>query len=190
MTNDSPKGKIMILANQLKKGYIIDINNAPHIVGSISCQTPSARGGTTLYKIRAKNVMNGQKTDLSCKGDDSFKESDYQKKPVQFLYRDKGSLCLMNLEDYSQFELLEETLEEEAQLTAMVIDGVVRGIQLPATVSLKITECDPCIKGASATARTKTAVVETGFNLQVPEYLDKDETIKIDTRTGKYLSRA
>ncbi len=103
----------------------------------------------------------------------------------------------MDLEDYSQFELAEETIEEETQfliedmeLTALVIDGAIRGIQLPDTVSLKIIECDPAIKGASATARTKSAIVETGFNLQVPEYMENGEVIKIDTRTGEYLSRA
>ncbi len=187
----------MPLANQLKKGHVVGINNEPHIIGQISCQTPSARGGATLYKIRARNVISGNKTDLSCKGDESFKEADYQKKPIQFLYRNSGNFCLMDLEDYSQFELAEETIEEETQfliedmeLTALVIDGAIRGIQLPDTVSLKIIECDPAIKGASATARTKSAIVETGFNLQVPEYMENGEVIKIDTRTGEYLSRA
>ncbi len=125
----------MIPANQVKKGHVVVINDQPHIVGTISSQTPSARGGSTLYKIRARNVITGQKTDVSCKGDEAFKEADYQKKAVQFLYRNGGNYCLMDLEDYSQFELTEEFLEEESQylledmeLTSLIIDGVFRGV--------------------------------------------------------------
>jgi elongation factor P len=187
----------MIPANQLKKGTVIAINDRPHIVAATTCQTPSARGGATIFKIRAKDVMTGQKTDLSCKGDESFKEVDYQKKPVEFLYRDQGGYVFIDLEDFSQFELSSELLADESpyllesmELTALIIDGLIKGVQLPDTVDLKISQCDPGIKGASATARTKNAEVETGYNLQVPEYLEEGEVIKIDTRTGKYLSRA
>ncbi len=186
----------MLNASQLKKGLVVEVNGLPHIIGTISCQTPSARGGATLYKIRARNVISGQKTDITCKGDESFKESDYQKKPIQYLYRDQEKFCFMDLEDYSQFELTAGDIEDEAmylvedmELLSLVVEGVVRGIQLPDTVSLTIVECDPAIKGASATARTKTAVLETGLNVQVPEYLTQDEVVKIDTRTAKYLGR-
>ena len=79
---------------------------------------------------------------------------------------------------------------EGMELKALIIEDVVRGIILPDTVELKIIECDPSMKSASATARTKNAKVETGFELQVPEYLESEEVIKIDTRTGKFLSRA
>ena len=64
------------------------------------------------------------------------------------------------------------------------------GVQLPVAVELKVVECDPGIKGASATARTKPATLETGLVVQVPEYLSQGERIKVDTRNGAYLSRA
>jgi elongation factor P len=64
------------------------------------------------------------------------------------------------------------------------------GIQVPLTVELKVVQCDPSIKGASATARTKPATLETGLVVHVPEYLSEGERIKVDTRTGAYLSRA
>ncbi len=187
----------MPTASQVKKGLIITVNKQPHVIETVSCQSPSARGGNTLYKIRARNVITNQKSDLSCKGDEMFKEADYQKKAVQYMYCAQELYCFMDLEDYSQFELASETLTDEAkfltedmELTALVTDGIVRTVQLPDTVNLTVTECDPGIKGASATARTKNAVVETGYSLQVPEYLESGEIIKIDTRTGKYLSRA
>ena len=74
-------------------------------------------------------------------------------------------------------------------MQALIYNDECIGIQLPLTVALKITQCDPAIKGASATARTKSATVETGLVVQVPEYLKEGEVIKIDTRTGEYLSR-
>ena len=187
----------MITAKQLKKGTVVEINGEPHTVSAVITQSPSARGGATLYKIRANGVLKGQKVDLSCKGDESFREVDCQKKPIQILYREPDKVCFMDLEDYSQFHLPETMLQEELQfllenmeVTALVIDGVVRGIQLPDTVDLKITQCDPAIRGSSATARTKSATVETGYTLQVPEYLEEGEQIKVDTRNGKYVSRA
>ena len=72
---------------------------------------------------------------------------------------------------------------------ALIYNDQCVGIQLPAAVELKITECDPGIKGNSATSRTKPATLETGLVIHVPEYLKQGETIKVDTRTGNFLSR-
>lgn len=73
---------------------------------------------------------------------------------------------------------------------ALIYNDQCVGIQLPLTVELKVVECDPGIKGASATARTKPAKLETGLIVQVPEYLSQGETVKVDTRNGAYISRA
>jgi elongation factor P len=73
---------------------------------------------------------------------------------------------------------------------ALIYNGECVGIQVPATVTLKVTQCDPGVKGNSATGRTKPATLETGFIVQVPEYLAEGEVVKVDTRSGEYLSRA
>jgi elongation factor P len=160
-------------ASQVKRGDAIEINGQPHVVKNVEVKTPSARGGSTLYKIRANNAVTSQKTDLSCRGDEAFVELDLIKRPIQYMYRDTTTLHFMDLDDYSQFSMTAEQLAD-----------------LPDTVNLQITECDPSIKGASATARTKPATLETGLVVQVPEYLSNGETIKVDTRTGKFLGRA
>ncbi len=187
----------MISANQLKKGVVIEINGEPHIVETVAAHTPSARGGATLYKIRTRSVITDQKVDHSCKGDEEYNEATFEKKPVQFLYRGQDRFCFMDLEDYSQFELPAEFigketgfLTEDLEVTALLVEGTVKGIQLPDTVTLEIAECDPSVKSSSATARTKNAVVETGFRLQVPEHLEVGEVIRIDTRDGRYLGKA
>jgi elongation factor P len=187
----------MVQASQIKKGMVIEINSAAHIVETVQCKSPSARGGTTLYKTRTRNLVTGQKSDHSFKGDDGFKEPDYEKKTVQFSYIDGDSYVFMDVEDYEQFELNKDFigedlnfLIEDMECVALLIEGALKGLTLPDTVNLEIVECDPSMKSASATARTKSAKVQTGFELQVPEYLESGEIIKIDTRTGQYLSRA
>lgn len=187
----------MVQASNLKKGMVLEIGKHLHIVDTITCSSPSARGGNTLYKIRTRNLIDGRKTDHSFKSDEMFKEGDYQKKPVEFSYIEGSNYVFMDLETYEQFELNADFIGDDInfllegmECTALLIEGVVKALSLPDTVVLKVTECDPSIKSASATARTKNAVLETGFNIQVPEYLESGESIKVDTRSGEFLSRA
>jgi elongation factor P len=187
----------MIQASKIKKNSVLDIAGKLHIVDTITCQSPSARGGSTLYKIRTRDLITGQKTDHSFKSDEMLKEGEYEKRPVEFSYIEGSNYIFMDLETYDQFELNFDFLGDDKnfllegmELTALLIDGAVKTVTLPDTVQLTVTECDPSIKSASATARTKNAVLETGYNLQVPEYLESGELIKVDTRSGEFISRA
>ena len=92
------------------------------------------------------------------------------------------------LEDVEQ-EIGYITEDLEGMLALIYNDECV-GLQLPTAVELTITQCDPAVKGNSATGRTKSALLETGISVQVPEYLKQGERVKVDTRTGEYLSRA
>ena len=104
----------------------------------------------------------------------------------------------MDLEDYKQFELQDEYIsaalpdlvDDIEGIKAIVSEGRVLAITMPDTVELEIIECDPSIKGASATARTKPATLSTGLIVQVPEYISPGESIKVDTRNNAFLSRA
>jgi elongation factor P len=187
-----------MLAKDLKPGAIIKHNDAPLAVESVTVQSPSARGGTTLYKFRARNLVTKQKTDLTCKGTDNFQDADFEKRAVALMYSDQDHVHLLDQQDYNQYTLPRGDVADEMQyvteglegMLAMIYDGECVGLQLPAAVTLKIVECDPAVKGNSATSRTKPAKLETGLMIQVPEYLKQDETIKVDTRTGAFLSRA
>ena len=188
----------MIAANQFKVGSIFEVNGTAHVVESVVKQTPSARGAGTLYKIRARNVLTRSKTDLTCRGEDAFQQPDFRTCDVQYLYKDRDSCVFMDLESFDQYTLQESDLEEELLyltegaegMTALVIDERVAGIQLPDVVELELVECDPAIKGQTATSRTKPATTETGLVVQVPEYMTQGEVVRIDTRNGKFLSRA
>jgi elongation factor P len=125
-------------------------------------------------------------------------EADFQKHPVKFMYADPTEVHLLDEATYEQYSLPRDDLSDELHYLTENLEGVLAliyndecvGVQLPVAVQLKVVRCDPGIKGASATARTKPATLETGLVVQVPEYLGEGEQIKVDTRTGEYLSRA
>lgn len=185
-------------ACDLKRGMIVEINGAPHAVEDIFVQTPSARGGASLYKIRFRNLVTKQKDDKSLKGDDALKGVDFQRREVQFSYVDQDDYVFTDLSDYSEINLSVSMIDYERKflsdglegITALIAEGRVLGIELPDVVELPISECGPPLKGASATARTKPATLTTGLVVQVPEYMAQGERIRVDTRTAKYLSRA
>ncbi|MEE8451866.1 MAG: elongation factor P-like protein YeiP [Thermoguttaceae bacterium] len=187
-----------MLAKEIKRGAVLNYNGAPCMVETVSVQSPSARGAATFYKFRARNLSTKQKVDITLKGGESLDEADFYRRPVKYLYADTGHMHFMDDENYEQYAVSKDDLVEESKyiseelagLQAMIYNDQCIGIQLPLTVELKVTQCDPGIKGASATARTKPATLETGLVVQVPEYLAEGEVIKVDTRNGEYLSRA
>jgi elongation factor P len=187
-----------MLAKDIKRGHILNFNGAPCMVETINVQSPSARGASTFYKYRARNLITKQKVDITLRGGEMLPEADFQKHPVKFMYADPTEVYLLDEANYEQYSLPREDLSDELRYLTEKLEGVMAliyndecvGVQLPVTVELKVVQCDPGIKGASATARTKPATLETGLVVQVPEYLSEGELIKVDTRSGEYLSRA
>ncbi len=185
-------------ASDLKRGMVVDINGMPHSVKQIEVKNPSSRGASTLYKIRFTNLQTKQKLDESLKGDDFYKEADCAQVAVQFSYVDGELYIFMNMDDFSQYELSGEDLEGQTEflteglegITALLLDGIILSIELPQSVNLEIVETAPGIKGASASARTKPAVLTTGLEVQVPEYLEMGEVIRINTGNRQFMSRA
>lgn len=185
-------------ASELKRGMVVDINGIPHSVKQVDAKSPSSRGASTLYKIRFTNLLTGQKLDESLKGDDFFREADCQRVAVQFSYIDGSNYVFMNSEDFSQYEIEDSKLDGQTEfltegldgITALLVEDQPVSIELPQSVNLEITDTAPGIKGASASARTKPATVTTGLEVQVPEYLDVGEVIRINTATREYMSRA
>lgn len=185
-------------ACDLKRGVIVEINGAPHAVKQVEAKSPSSRGASTLYKIRFTNLQTGQKLDDSFKGDDFLKQIDCVRTQVQYSYLDGDIFTFMDMEDYSQYGLNREDIEDQIGyltegmegITALLVDGNILGIELPQSVSLTIVDTTPGIKGSTATGRTKPAMLATGLEIQVPEYLENDELIKVNTTTGKFISRA
>jgi elongation factor P len=188
----------MIRASDLKKSDVVAIDGDPHVVETVGVQTPGARGAVTLYKIRFRNLKSKRKIDRVLRGDDLLAEADFERRPVQIIYGDASGVTLMDLQDYSQFTLAKEDLEDEwpylvegmEGLVVLVSEGRFVGLELPLLVPMTIAETGPAAKGGSATARTKPAVLSTGLVIQVPEYITAGEVVRVDTRTGLYVSKA
>ena len=187
-----------MLAKDLKPGSIVLHNEAPHIIESVNVQSPSARGGSTLYKFRARNLVSKQKADFTCKGTDNLDEADFQRREVTLMYSDADQVHFLDSGDYNQYSIATDDVAQEMQFVTESLQGILAliyndqcvGLQLPAAVELEIVECDPGVKGNSATSRTKPAKLETGLSIQVPEYLKQGEVIRVDTRTSDFLGRA
>jgi elongation factor P len=187
-----------MLAKEIKNGAIVELDGEPVIVESVSVQSPSARGAATLYKFRGRNLVTKQKTDFVLKGTESLEEADFHRRAVKLMFRDPTHVHFLDQTDFNQYSLKLEDVEAEIAFLTEELEGVMAliyndecvGIQMPAAVELKVTQCDPAVRGNSATSRTKPATLETGLVVQVPEYLKEGEVVKVDTRTGEFLSRA
>lgn len=187
-----------MLAKDIKTGAVVNYAGQPIIIESIAVVSPSARGAATLYKYRGRNLVTRQKQDIVLKGGDSLPEADFEKRPMKFMYADPTHAHFMDESDYNQHALSLADIDAELPFLTDRLEGMLGlfyngecvGIRLPTAVELVVVECDPGVKGNSATGRTKPAKLETGHVVHVPEYLKQGETVKVDTRTGEYLSRA
>lgn len=185
-------------ASDLARNSVVSINGAPHLVEELRITTPSARGASSLYRFRFRNLVTKNKLDQTCKGDDKFDAVEVARRDVQFLFVQHDEFTFMDLGDFAQLTLMRDALGDHADflvenmegIRALLVDGRMVTIELPASVTLKVTACEPSIRGQTATSRTKPATLETGLTVQVPEYLTSGETIRVDTRTREFLGRA
>jgi len=184
-------------SNDLKRGQVIQLDSAPCLVLELSSQSPSARGGNTLIKTKYRNLLTGQVLEKAFKGGERVDAADFEKRKGQFLYAEDDTGVFMDMESYEQYELGEEIfgpvkgfLLDGTEVIMGVFEGQVVSIEPPMIVELVVAETEPVIKNATAQAQSKEAVLETGMALQVPAYLEVGEKVKIDTREGRFVSRA
>jgi elongation factor P len=185
-------------ANEIKKGLVIEQDNKKILIKNVVVQSPSSRSGSTLYKVTGSDIGNGQKFERRYKGDEVITPVEVSRRTVQLLFHDTESFTFMDSENYEQFILATDSLKDEAlflydgleNISALISEGELLGIELPVTMSFEISECAPGMKAASSSARTKPATLTTGLVVQVPEYLTPGELIKINTETREFISRA
>jgi elongation factor P len=188
----------VVPAKDFKRRMVVEIEGAPHMIEQIQVQTPSARGAATLYKIKARNLKSKTRVEKTYRGTEGLNESSFERRPVQFLYRDSVGCYFMDANDYNQFALTADDLRDQLPfmtenmegIESLVVNDEVIAIEIPDTVELEIVEASPGVRGNSATGRTKPAKLETGHTIQVPEHLSRGVTVRVDTRTGEYLGRA
>ncbi|MDG2305128.1 MAG: elongation factor P [Candidatus Binatia bacterium] len=188
----------MISTSDLKRGLRILIDGDPYTVTDVHVQSPSARGASSLSKVKVRNLRSGGVADKTFRGGDKIEVPNLEMRSVQFLYSDGSDFHFMDVESYEQFSLTGEDLGDTTGylkeglegLRSVVFNEQVISIDLPMTVVLQVTETAPAIKGATAQAQTKPATLETGLEIQVPAYLENEELVQVDTRDARFISRA
>ena len=187
----------MVTTADFKRGLVIQIDGAPCSIVDVAFQSPSARGANTMVKTKYKNLITGQVLEKTFRSGDKMDEADFERHKGQFLYTDGDRGIFMDMENYEQFE---QEAEQFATVSPFLVDGaevqlgLFQGrmitVEPPNTVELNVVETAPALRNATATAQTKEAILETGLKLQVPPYLESGERIKVDTRDGRFISRA
>lgn len=188
----------MISTGDFKRGLRIEIDGDPFVILDVHVQSPSARGASSLSKVRVRNLRTGQVLDKTFRGGDRVEEPNLALRPVQFLYRDDDGFHFMDTQSYDQFALRSDEIGDTAGYLREGLEGIrsivfnerVISIDLPNQVSLKVVDTAPPMKGATAAAQTKPATLETGLVIQVPAYLESDEVVLVDTREARFVSRA
>jgi len=185
-------------ASDVKKNAAIEHNGKVLIVRDIERSVPQGRAGGSLYRMRLYDVVTGGKIDETFKADDMLTMADLSRRPSIFSYIDGDEYVFMDNEDYTPYNLNKETIAEEVLffnedtqgLLVILVDDSPVAVDVPATVELEVIETDPSIKGGSATARTKPAVLSTGLIIQVPEHISTGDKVKVNTAEKKFTGRA
>ena len=185
----------MIAASDLKAGMTFEQDGKLIKVMEASHHKPGK--GNTVMRMKLKDVRTGSTTDTTMRPDEKVKKAHIDTKPVQYLYSQDDMAIFMDLETYEQYEvptaLIEEELKyllENMEVKIQFYGEEVIGLTLPTTVILRVAETQPSIKGATVTGSGKPATMETGLVVNVPDFVEADELLEINTAEGTYLTRA
>lgn len=185
----------MIKAVQLRQGTIITYNGQLHEVVEAQHYKPGKGGAFVRTKLR--NLNSGSIISETLRPDESFEDAFIESKNMQYLYKDDMGFCLMDETTYEQIHVSEEQVGEKADylkenmtVVAKIHDGRILSIDPPIHVILKIVETEPGCRGDTVSGATKPATLETGKVIKVPLFVEQDEMVKVDTRTGEYIERA
>ena len=184
----------MVVAGDFKNGITIAYEN--NIWQVIEFQHVKPGKGSPFVRTKLKNIKSGGVIEKSFRPTEKFPQAHIERKDYQYLYADGDLYNFMDVETYDQIALSKDNVGDslkfvkENEMVKLVSHaGEVFAIEPPLFVELVITESEPGVKGDTATGATKPAVVETGATVMVPLFVNQGDTIKIDTRTGEYLSR-
>jgi elongation factor P len=187
----------MFTTSDFKKGLVIQLDGAPCLIVDVTVSSPTARGANTMVRTKYRNLITGQVLEKTFRSGDKVDEADFERHKGQFLYADGASGVFMDLETYDQYEMVENDFNDVSpylldgtEVVLGIFEGRMVNVDLPMTVELTVTETAPALRNATATAETKDAILETGLKIKVPPYLESGEKVKVDTRDGRFISRA
>ncbi len=176
----------MITAGDFRNGMTIEYDNK--VCQVIEFQHVKPGKGAAFVRTKLKDIKNGGVVETSFRPTEKFPAARIDRKDMQYLYADGDLYNFMDTETYEVGDAMKFVKENE-MVKVCSHNGNVFAVEPPLFVELEITETEPGFKGDTATGATKPAIVETGAQVKVPLFVNQGEVIKIDTRTGEYLSR-
>ncbi len=188
----------LIGANELKRKMMIEVEGAPYAVVDVTFSSPSARGATTMVRVRLRHLLTGAVLEKNFRSGEKFSEPDAQLAPASFLYADGDGYHFMDEETFEQFALPAEQvgdergyLKEGLQLQILKYNGAAVAMELPQFVELAVTRTEPGVSGDRASGRDlKPATLETGLEVRVPLFIKEGERVRVNTQTGEVAGRA
>jgi elongation factor P len=183
-----------VSTNDLKNGMTLNLAGELWTVMEFLHHKPGK--GQAVVRTRLRNVKTGSVQDRTFKADEKVGLAIVARREMQFLYREGDHLVLMDTETYDQLHVPLEVvgdaaryLVEGATCLVPMHEGIPIGVELPAAVVLTVTTTEPGLKGDRVSGAMKSATLETGLTIQVPLFVAEGDRVKVDTRTGEYLSR-
>ena len=184
----------MIAATQLKVGMVIMHNNKPHRVTNVLHVTPGNWRG--MVQTRLVNIQTGSNTEHRFRSEDKVEKANMEQHALQYSYRAGEAFHFMNTESYEMIDLPADVLGDAVNylvegmtIAADYFEGRVVAVEVPMFVELNVKETTPHIKGAAVQNTSKPAILETGYEIKVPPYIEAGNRVKIDTRTGEFVER-
>ena len=185
----------MISTNEFRAGAALIVDGQLYTIIEYQHVKPGKGGAFVRTKLR--KIKDGGVVERTFKAGDKFEDAFIEKKPLQFLYRSGDEFHFMDTKTYDQqmFMIGEvgdaaNYLKENLEVRAELYNNKLIGMELPTTVDLKIMESEPGIRGDTSKSAMKPAIMETGFKVLVPLFVEPGEVVKVDTRTGQYAGRA
>ncbi len=185
----------MISVNDFKTGLTIKMDNTVWQV--IDFQHVKPGKGAAFVRSRLRNLKNGNIQEKTFRGGEKVGKAHVEHNTMQYLYATGDAHAFMDMNSYEQIELPESQIEKELkfikenmEVTIIMFEGDILGIDLPNNVNLEVVETEPGIKGDTSSGGSKPAVLETGLVVQVPFFINKGDILTVNTSEGKYQSRA
>ena len=184
-----------VSTNDLRNGMTLDLPEG--LFNVIEFQHVKPGKGGAFVRTKLKNQRTGAVIERTYRADEKLEQAIIDKREMQFLYRDGGEYVFMDTRSYDQLQVETGLLGDASNYLKEGDDAVIQfwgaeivGVELPAAVELTITETEPGLQGDRVSGARKPATVETGLVIQVPLFVNPGEKVKVDTRTGEYLTRA
>ena len=184
----------MISVNDLKTGLTIELDNGLWSVVEFLHVKPGK--GAAFVRTKLKNVESGNVLEKTFRAGEKVAKASLDKREMQFLYKEGNDYIMMDNESYEQLAVTAahigdgvKYLKDNMEVSILMHDGRIIGVDIPNHVELEVVDTEPGFAGNTSTNATKPATLETGATIQVPLFVDMNEVIRVDTRTGEYMER-